>query len=246
MLGRQLALAQGSEKAQWQRPLLRHLLTDSTVLDRPYSVAQTLNANPSLSDMQVLHDIHLWSGEPEAEQWADSLRANTQESMDVMRAMDSLRMALPTWPYARPADMPLLNSAMEKPEVGATLARALAHLSGLSKALPTLELPDLEDRRFVRLNRRVPPAQGTAETGKVQVFPNPAIGHTFVILATEPADAVQLNLYDNMGRAVKQQRSHARGSIVELNLEGLASGSYVCEVSVDGEPQQNIPIVVTE
>ena len=98
----------------------------------------------------------------------------------------------------------------------------------------------------MRLNRRVPPAQGTAETGKVQVFPNPAIGHTFVILATEPADAVQLNVYDNMGRAVKRQRSHARGSIVELNLEGLASGSYVCEVSVDGEPQQNIPIVVTE
>ena len=49
-----------------------------------------------------------------------------------------------------------------------------------------------------------------------------------------------------MGRAVKQQRSHARGSIVELNLVGLASGSYVCEVSVDGEPLQNIPIVVTE
>ncbi|MBL7951005.1 MAG: T9SS type A sorting domain-containing protein [Flavobacteriales bacterium] len=238
--------ARGAEKARWQRPLLRHLLTDSTVQDRSITLAQTLNPYPTLGDMQLLHDMHGWLGEPEAEQWADSLRTYTEESMDVMRIMDSLRIAMPTWPYAHPAVLPVLNSAMEKPEVGATLARALAHVSGLSKALPTLELPDLEDRQFVRPQRRVAPAQGTAATGKVQVFPNPAQDHTFVILPTETATTVQLNLYDHMGRAVKEQRSHTRGSIVELNLDGLAGGSYVCEVVMDGEPMQNIPIVVTE
>jgi len=88
--------------------------------------------------------------------------------------------------------------------------------------------------------------QGTDGATQVQVFPNPANGHTFVILPLDVVDAVQINVHDNMGRLVKQQRAMAQGRIIELDLAGLASGTYVCVVSVEDGLHQNIPIVVTE
>ncbi|HEU4716958.1 MAG TPA: T9SS type A sorting domain-containing protein, partial [Bacteroidia bacterium] len=79
------------------------------------------------------------------------------------------------------------------------------------------------------------PAAGFARAG---IFPNPAVDHTDVQLFSAQESEVDITLYDNSGRMVRNYGTRSLGSgetVITLDLSGLAAGIYKLQVAGRGQ-----------
>ena len=75
----------------------------------------------------------------------------------------------------------------------------------------------------------------TSSNSEISIFPNPSTGILSVKLGANIIRPTELNIYDLLGRKVKNKKIMEGNNSLELNLSDLPSGSYVINVfSVSG------------
>jgi len=64
----------------------------------------------------------------------------------------------------------------------------------------------------------------------IKAHPNPTTGKSWAVISVELDDAAMLRVSDPQGRVVNTLRLAAGQRLVELDLMGLATGLYTCEL----------------
>lgn len=234
----------GLEKARYQRHALHQLVTVSTETDRWGTFASIVGQHPDLGDHYLLITGHILHGDDRiARDWLDSLDALGTKDTSGLDVLLDLRTQLgAAWPYAGTAQEQPLKDLMDSTEVGAPMARALAIQAGLTKELPAIPLPDTNKARRIPRSRATEFAVG--EQMVPRLFPNPCSDHTYLVFAEAQESPVSYRILDAMGRVVVERATGVGGQVFQVDLTGLASGPYLCEVNKPDGPGDVLQLVV--
>ncbi len=236
----------GLEKARYQRHALHQLVTDSTETDRWGTFASIVGQHPDLADHYLLITGHILHGDDRiARDWLDSLDALGTKDTPGLDVLLDLRTQLgAAWPYAGTAQEQPLKDLMDSTEVGAPMARALAIQAGLTKELPAIPLPDTnKTRRIVR--QRATVYQVTEQKGP-RFFPNPCHDHTYLVFGEAQEAPMNYRVLDAMGRVVAERTTGVGGQVFPVDLSGLASGTYLCEVQRSDGTNEVLQLVIQQ
>lgn len=236
----------GEHKARLQRHMVNQLLTDSLETERWSAFITTIGASPDFADKFLMHAVHLQHGAvTQAQDWLDSLEAVSPKDIVVLEMLTDLRDDLGTaWPYARQQDWAVLEPQIDRLEAGAAWARSMAYQAEHTRKLPVLPLPDPNKSRQV-MGRERDASLSALERG-AKLFPNPANDHTFLVLDEALEGALNMRLVDALGGVVTERTFSNSGQVFQVDLAGLAQGSYVCEIMRDGMDKESIQLVVTK
>ncbi len=112
---------------------------------------------------------------------------------------------------------------------------------------------DIDDRSFSpvvkrpkRGERKSSSRAGNLEGLEIEVYPNPADRFVKVDLSDQPKGEVIINLYDALGRMIKEYKAFDNASVLTLELPELAvDGMYFLRIKV-ADKIQSVPIVVSK
>jgi hypothetical protein len=236
----------GLEKARYQRHALHQLYTDSMETDRWSTFTNIIGQHPDLGDHYLLITGHILHGNDRvALDWLDSLEALGTKDTPGLDALLDVRTQLgAAWPYAGVAQDQVLKDNMEGTEAGAPLARALAIQAGLTKELPAIPLPDTNKAR--RVHRPRASEYAVMEQNGPRLFPDPCGDHTYLVFAEAQEYPISYRIVDAMGRVVKEATTTAGGQVFHMDLSGLASGAYLCEVQKAEGPEEVLQLVIQQ
>lgn len=205
-----------------------------------------IGQHPDLGDHYLLITGHILHGNDRvALDWLDSLEALGTKDTPGLDALLDVRTQLgAAWPYAGVAQDQVLKDNMEGTEAGAPLARALAIQAGLTKELPAIPLPDTNKAR--RVHRPRASEYAVMEQNGPRLFPNPCGDHTYLVFAEAQEDPISYRIVDAMGRVVKEATTTAGGQVFHMDLSGLASGAYLCEVQKAEGPEEVLQLVIQQ
>ena len=236
----------GLEKARYQRHALHQLFTDSTETDRWGTFAGIVGQHPDLADHYLLITGHILHGDDRiARDWLDSLDALGTKDTPGLDVLLDLRTQLgAAWPYAGTAQEQPLKDHMDGTETGAPIARAIAMQAGLTKELPAVPLPDASKARRIPRSRATEFAVG--EQMGPRLFPNPCSDHTYLVFAEAQESPVSYRILDAMGRVVAERTTGVGGQVFPVDLTGLASGTYLCEVQKSDGANEILQLVIQQ
>lgn len=148
------------------------------------------------------------------------------------------------WHDAEVADVAWLEQlAAQRDVIGS--AHANAWLLGLGYDLPEeiIILPE-DGPKSAGLPRNHAAIEW--ETGLLlEAFPNPSNGMLFVVYELPEGSAqAELRLLDLHGRTIRSNRLGVGPGLLQWNTQGLAPGIYVAELRLDGQPGQQVKVVV--
>ncbi len=79
-----------------------------------------------------------------------------------------------------------------------------------------------------------------------RLFPDPCGDHTYLVFAEAQEDPISYRIVDAMGRVVKEATTTAGGQVFHMDLSGLASGAYLCEVQKAEGPEEVLQLVIQQ